>query len=630
MTEKLKPYELHEMQELVRHSVSLMERRHNRWRLLEAIYRTGSLYQANQVEPGKLQELLPMLDEHVVNLVLPHINIIMASVVSRDPQFLTTPFGGGEEAEKSVEVAQAIINYFWRRLRVIREMRDATADAIKLGSGFVKVGWNHVEQEFEVSRTERQEQALDMYEEERLSAILEEREMHGSVESFFKKVPHSSMRVIRSEPFVEYVSPYDIFLPSNARRMEDARWVCHRVTLPVDEVFANPEFNVSESDIIRDGTSLNPADEYQAEWRRQSEDVEGHYASALALDTATLWEFYDMRTRKLTVFQLDAEEPLWEGDLPWGHRYPPFVHVRNYTGSGNDFWGFGDLENIANIQYMFNEFLTEQIENARRSGQKYLINKDAMSDELLAALESNEADVVAPVESINGQPLSEIVVPVFRQALSGDIYAAKAELQNYMQEVLGINDFQAGGVGADRMSATAAAVVEGVATLRAQDKIMSIEEGASQVGNLILLLCQEYLDEPTAIRISGDMGASWPKVTKADLYGEFLVKVEGGSLRALNPATKEQQGLRTLQQVIPIIVQLQYDPTPALRSALRDLGYNPDDVLVPVNNQIATQAAGIVPGSQPGTPLSAPTAPIAGMGGPPAAEQAQMGGGLTI
>jgi hypothetical protein len=173
-------------------------------------------------------------------------------------------------------------------------------------------------------------------------------------------------------------------------------------------------------------------------------------------------------------------------------------------------------------------------------------------------------------------------------------------------------------------------VVEGVATLRAQDKIMSIEDGAAQVGNLILLLCQEYLDEPTAIRISGDMGASWPEVTKADLYGEFLVKVEGGSLRALNPATKEQQGLRTLQQVLPVLVELQYDPTPALRNALRDLGYNPDDVLVPMDNAIEAQAAGAPPGPQPGVPPSAPTAPISQMGGPPAAEQAQMAGTFAI
>ena len=624
MAVDIKPYNLVQMQNLVRHSVNIMDSRHQRWRIIEGIYRSGSLEESQNLKPGKLQDFFPSLDQHVVNMVLPHINIITASVVSRDPLFMAIPYAGGEEAELSADVANAVINYFWRRLRVTRELRDTTSDAIKLGSGFLKVGWTHVEDEEELSELDRKEQALDEYERRRLSSILEDKEFNDSIDSVMSKVPNSSMRVIKSEPFVEYVSPYDVFVPSNARRMDDIRWICHRITLPVDEVLANPEFDVSESTVVRDGQTLNPADEYQAEWRRQAEDAAGYYASAEALDTATLWEFYDMRTRKLTVFQMESPKPLWEGDLPWSHRYSPFVHVRNYTSTGNDFWGFGDIENIANLQHMLNEFVTEQLENARRSGQKYLVRADALSEELEAALESSESDVVAPVEVPNGEPLDQVIVPVFRQALSGDVYAAKQQIQEYMREVLGINDFQAGGIGADRMSATAAAVVEGVATLRAQDKIASIEDGAAHVGNLILLLCQEYLDEPTAIRVAGSKGASWPEITKADIYGEFNVAVEGGSLKAINPATKEQQGLRTIQQVLPVLAQLGYDPTPALRSALRDLGYNPDDILVPAQMQQQLQASMGAEGA--GAPASAMTQ----MGAPPTAEMAQLGGGITV
>lgn len=132
------------------------------------------------------------------------------------------------------------------------------------------------------------------------------------------------------------------------------------------------------------------------------------------------------------------------------------------------------------------------------------------------------------------------------------------------------------------MSATAAAVVDGVATLRAQSKIASVEAAASQTGNIILLLCQEMLDEPTAVRVTNIEGARWDTVTKEDIYGEFLVSVEGGSTRAINPATREQQGLRTLGEVVPILAQLGYDPEPALRQGLRDLGYDPDYMLVRV------------------------------------------------
>ena len=617
----MKPYDIDEIHDLIRHSIETMDVRHQRWRLLEAIYRTGSIAQAEQVAPGKLGEFMPMLNDHVVNFVLPHINIILASVVARDPQFLAIPYEGGEEAEANAWLADAVIKYYWKRLRVTRELRDATSDAIKLGSGFLKVGWTHAEEEQELSERERLIRIEEVRETERLSATLENRP-EQDFELLERGVPHSTMRVITSEPFVEYVSPYDIFVPSNARRLDDVRWVAHRLTLPIDEILENEEFNIDEADLIRDGNTVNPADKFQAEWRRNADTGVGQEYSNLALDTATIWEFYDMRTRRLTVTQLRNPKPLWEGDIPWSHRYSPFVHIRNYTASGHDFWGFGDLENIANIQAMFNEFLTEQIDNARRSGQKYLVNADAVTPELIAALESNEPDVVAPVTVPSNEPLSEVLVPVFRSALSGDVYVAKEQLQGYMQEVLGINEFQAGGMGADRMSATAAAVVEGVATLRAQDKIMSIEDGAAQVGNLILRLCQEYLDEPTAIRVSDVQGASWPEITKSDIFGEFSISIEGGSLKAINPATREQQAIRLMNEVLPIIVELGYDPTPPLRTAMRDLGFNPDEMLIPMEQpqQVEGQMA----------PEGAPAAAGQEFGGPPTAELAQLAGTLAI
>jgi hypothetical protein len=625
MAVELEPYSLDQMQNLVRHSVGIMDERHQRWRILETLYRTGDMNTAISRDAGRLQDLFPELDKHVVNLILPHINIIMASVVSREPQFIVTPIAGGQDAEKGAEVATAIVNYFWRRLRITRELRDASADAIRLGSGFVKVGWTHLEQEAEKDELSFMEEVGDEYERRRLDAMLRGEEFDDNIEYLKSSVPHSYMQVIKSEPFVSYVSPYDVFVPQNARRMDDLSWVVQRVTLPVDEILSNPEFDIEESDLIRDGNGENIADEYQSEWRRQAETGKGQYQNADALDTATYWEFYDMRTRKLTIFQLEANEPLWEGELPWSHRYPPFVHIRNFTATGNDFWGFGDIENVANIQSLFNEFLTEQIENARRSGQKYLVRKDAMTDELMAALESPESDVVAPVDVPNGEPLSEVIVPVFRQALAGDVYGAKVELENYMRDVMGINDFQAGGMGADRMSATAAAVVEGVATLRAQDKITSIEDAASQIGNVMVLLCQEYLDEPTAIRISGDENAIWTEVSKSDIFGEHAVAVEGGSLRALNPATREQQGLRLLNEVVPLLVQFGYDPEPAIRNALRALGYRPDEMLI-----MAPQPQGEL-GMESGMPeLTGPTAGIEQAGGPPTAQQAQFEGGLGL
>jgi hypothetical protein len=118
-------------------------------------------------------------------------------------------------------------------------------------------------------------------------------------------------------------------------------------------------------------------------------------------------------------------------------------------------------------------------------------------------------------------------------------------------------------------------------------------------------------------------------VSKDDIWGEFRVTVEGGSTRAINPATREQQGLRTLGDVVPALLQLGYDPEPALRMALRDLGYDPELILVR-----AQQPAG--PAPMPGEPAPAEGgAPMASeqmmaMGGPPLPAELQARGGLAV
>ena len=89
------PFELHQAQELVRDAVSRADVRHRRYRVLEGLYRTGSLRTAQSNEAGTLGDFYPELDEHVANMILPHINIIQESVIARDPKLICEPFGGG-------------------------------------------------------------------------------------------------------------------------------------------------------------------------------------------------------------------------------------------------------------------------------------------------------------------------------------------------------------------------------------------------------------------------------------------------------------------------------------------------------------------------------------------------------
>jgi hypothetical protein len=567
----MKSYTLNDKQMLLRDAIRRMDPLHQHWKILEGIYRTGMRRDLNARDFADLTPTpIPGNILKTINMTLPHISLMTTSIVSRDPQMLVAPVGGQDETtEDNATFAQAVLTYFWKRTNATDDVKSATEDMLKLGNGFIKVGWDYVADEYK----ENPEMLMD----ETMIAV-DQAEATGEDGGFApdttklsktNKAQFTYDQVLTDDPFVEYVSPYDMFCPKDSRRLDTARWVCQRLRLPLEEL---KERFGEDAPISVDATIASDS--------LVSTYLNGQTTLPEVLSYAVIYEFYDMVTRELTVFQIDGNQPLYDGPIPYQHRYPPFVHFRNYNDGGMQFWAFGDLENIAGIQLMLGEITRAQIDDLKRSGNKYAVRKRHMTPELKKQLESPIPDQVVVFDIPETASLQDVVQPLVRQATPSDAYVMDDKLQDAMTKVLGINDFQAGGVGADRMSATAAAVVDGVATLRAQDKLAAVEAGISGIGQRILLLCQEFLDDNRAVRIAGANGTMWLQVSASDIFGEFRVSVEGGSTRALNPATRAQRGIQTMQTVIPALSQLGYDPTNAMRMALRDMGYDPNYIMV--------------------------------------------------
>jgi len=569
---KIRSYTHDEVMDLIEDAKTRYKWRHSWFRSLEALYRTGkSMPLGESTVTGTVFERMHPADLETINMVLPHLNIILASVVARDPKPIAVPFAGGEQAEITARVAEAVANYYWLRTNATSVLRDMAQDMVVLGNGFCKIGWKHSVVETPRESTAIQEDINGLLRAEIGTAIDEGRDVN--VEKLVEYIPLTDRRVDADEPYVEYVSPYDMFFPANARRIEETRWVAQRVVLPMDEIKANPALKNTEN-LIQDGI----IDIRERDTGRGDPSV----MEPMIYETATIYEFYDMRTRTLTVTQLGADKPLFEGEIPYSHRHAPFVHMRNFADGGQEVWAFGDLENIASLQEKLNETFTEQVDNMRRAGNKYVTIRGLFDSESRDRLESDEPDVVIEMEPLNGMNPRDAISVLPRAPLPADIYGAQAKFEDAMRQVLGINDFQAGGVGADRMSAYAAAVVDGVATLRAKDKQQAVEKAAGAIFNQIIRLCQEFMIENRAVRLVGANGGVWADIDAEVLTGEFDMRVEGGSLSAVNPATKQARALEMLGTIVPVLASYGYDPEPALRHIVRDLGYDPDQFLTKV------------------------------------------------
>ena len=411
-------YTLADKQAALRDALRRMEPVHQHWRMLESLYRMGAQRELTQIDLNRIMPFpTPGTFLRTVNMVLPHLNLIINSVTARDPKLVVTPMGGDQQVvERNATIAKAVLEYYWRRTESTTVLRDMTQDMVVLGNGFAKVGWAYAE-----NTEDRTSVDVAAEVDELLVTAVEVASEIGAVltdadiQEIVKSVALTNQLVEVDEPFVEYISPFDVFVPANARRLNQVRWVAQRLRLPVEDLKNNPQFDKEAvKDIVPD-TSY--ADRQTLE--RYEEDEQGLPA---IFSHATVYEFYDMEARTLCVFQVDSTKPLFEGPIPYAHRYPPFVHMRNFNDGGQSFWSFGDVENVAGIQLMVNEIMVAEINDLKRVGNKYFVNKKMLTPEVAKALQENKPDQVIPLDLPPNSSINEVLVPVQRIATPSDNY----------------------------------------------------------------------------------------------------------------------------------------------------------------------------------------------------------------
>lgn len=604
---RIKPYTLEQRQALVEAANADVRTLHQEWDKLEHLYAMGSVegYAAatstSVSAAGKLFEGIVGLAPEVLNLALPHMNILVESVTSRDPDIIVEPLSGGTDADDAALIAQNLAKYFWKRTNATSDLADATKDCVVIGNGFMKVGWNLTETEVEKDEEKILDELDRLIETDRALALERGHASTSTIEELREMISLTETIVEEDEPFVEYVNPRNIRVPSDARRLWESRWVAQIVRKPIDELCAT--LNITDPSRIKRNveSSASSASAWQG------------YDNRLApFEYAEVIEFYDMRSRRMSVFQLGSDEDLYEDELPFSHRFPPFVHIANYRRRPSDFWAFGDLKNVAGLLAMVNETLTYQMENMRLgAGDKTFIDEKILTPEVIKKL-SIPGPSAIPVKR-GDTPMGELTHTIQRQAVSNDVYTAKDQVQASVAEVLGISELQRGMVSAaNRVSGTGAAAVEGHTALRNGTKQAAVEKAVSDAVQLLISLCQEFLAEDTALRVTGSRGNGVVSVSPEDIQGEFSYSVEGGSTRAVNSATREKRAFDRLNVVIPALVNNGYDPELTLRASMRDLGLDPNVYLKKV-------AEAPAPEEQPAPDdfgvMSAETGPAMDVGG---------------
>ena len=578
-----------------------------RWRDAEGFDRTW--HRLNDLYRGKHWPATTASNKDLiaVNIAFSTVNVIAPSVSVNYPK-ITVQANNPQDRNRAV-FAEAVINYLWKHHDFRTPYRRAVKDFLIFGHGWVKVGWKFVEQEQTVSENEREillKQAISEAE----NFVLEQPELSlelPSNEEIEANLPETIMRIVEDQPFVERISPFDIYVDPEATCMEDAKWIAQRIIRPLE--MAKKDKRYKPSARKRLSSSTDP-DLYSnnSTIRDKTEFVD---------EQVVVWEFYDIAENTISIFADHSDEYLVDPvAMPYAYGQP-FVMLRNYD-IPDHFYPMGDLEAMEGLQLELDKTRSQLMNDRKRYARKYLYHERSFGPEGREALESEEDGRLVPVVDEN-KPLNEVVVPMPQIPLSPEIYNYSQIIEEDINTVTGLSEYARGAMPEIRRTATEASIVADAQNARSSDKLAIVELGITYIARRVLQLMQQFMTEDQIARINLRGGeTAWIPYGREEILGEYDFSVQAGSTQPMNETIRKLQAISLMNAVAPLVGAV-IDPT-ALAIHVLESGFgisDPERFLMQQGPPMPPEAEEPMPPEEqmPAPPPMAPPIPM----GPPMA-----------
>ena len=419
-------------------------------------------------------------------------------------------------------------------------------------------------------------------------------------------IPESAMTIVEDQPFVERVSPFDVFVDPAATCMADAKWIAQRIIRPVEEAQKDKRYKPS----VRKRLSSSVIDTESPEYYEDKGEFLG--------DQVVIWEFYDIPENTVGIYAEGADEFLVD-PVPMPYAYgQPFVMVRNYDVPDH-FYPIGDLESIESLQLELDKTRSQLMNDRKRYARKYLYHERSFGPEGREALESDEDGRLVPVVDEN-KPLQEVVVPMPQIPLSPEIYNYSSIIEEDINTVSGISEYARGAMPEIRRTATEASIIADAQNARAADKLAIVEIAISDVARHVIQLMQQFMTGEHVARITARGGEdSFFEFDREMIAGEYDFSVQAGSTQPMNDTIRKQQAVSLMNAVAPLVGEV-IDPQ-ALAVHVLEQGFgikDPEKFLVQAPGPEVAAEEGQVPSEGPvpgGMPPVPPVSPSMGAEG---------------
>lgn len=528
-------------------------------------------------------------DRIAINIAFSTINVIYPSVSlnypkigvsARDPQF-----------DPHSAYGEVALNYFWQHYDYQDPFRLSVKDYLVIGHGWAKIGWSLVEEDADYDEDEI-ESEYQRQTEQMNSFAAENPELAAGLptdEEIRASLASTKSVIVEDRPYLDRVSPFDVYVNPEATSMNDVKWIAQRVVRPLEEAKEDDRYKPS----VR--RRLKASGYWDGDWMT----VEDRRKYADEIDCVIVWEHYDLASRKLCIWADGSDEYLVDPiEIPFAFGHP-FVMIRNYDVPGS-FYPIGELEMIAPMNDELNKTRSMLMNHRKRYARKYLVRERAFDERGRAGITSNEDGTVIPVIDEN-TPLTDLIVPVPQVPMGAELYNYSQQIMQDMQFVSGVSEYARGAMPSIRRTATEAAMIQDASNARAEEKRVTVERFITQISRKLMQLMQQFTTGDQVARINGRNGeVYWLEFTREDIQGEFDFIVEAGSTQPYSDTAKRQEAVAMAQVLMPFAQLGVIDPSVLARHLLQKFGVKNPETFMGAGLMQAPPMGGGPEGSEPG------------------------------
>lgn len=458
------------------------------------------------------------------------VETIVTRMLSKDPVVSYKPREVSDNVQSSIH--SDMFSYWYDKDEVYPKMVEWVKSSLIYGTGIVKIDWYTSPTRFVKSY---------VYDENG-EAIIDE---NG------KYVIKETPTIDYDDPRLQNVNIYDFFVDPMATSIDDAKWVIHQYWVDIEELEQEnkkaEQFGkvvYSKSGLKKLKASKISETEFEQERRRASgyNDNKGDNT----VDRVKIWEMWE--DNKCVVIA-DESIVLREEENYYWHGKKPFIRIVDSINI-KDFYGKGEIEPIEKIIHAINTVQNQRITNVNRILSPMWKAKGTVDDEELQFTDNgiihvndiNDADFV-PMPNVTQTAIQE-----------------QNTLMEVAQRALGVTDYVQG-LQTPGQTAKEVEIKTSQANSRFAHKVKLFESmGLRKLGEFVYQLYQQFVTTSKVVRVVGQSGEKFVRVTADQLSGEYDVTPESESTLEEDKAQDFTRFINLFQLMQPFFSQETQDP----------------------------------------------------------------------